>query len=193
MLYAAARPQIRNGDAFSFRGTEESSRRIMAMTDGDVSHVGLAYWLRDSGMLTRDRLCVLEAWEDGVHLRPLTITVDEYLREGGLVWWHPLSPQAELSGCELAGHALDHWGRPYPEKADMLAVKSSLVRFFMRLFGRTPCDTTIHCSQLIAHALEECGVMLDKDAFQYSPHDVVRLRIFNRRIDLQFEPSDFTR
>ena len=80
MLYSEVRQHIKNGDLIAFKGKTLLSKLIKLVTHGDVTHVGVAYWLHN-------RLLILEAREGyGVSLRALSRCLPFYWVPTHIKW-----------------------------------------------------------------------------------------------------------
>ena len=148
--YANLRPHILTGDLIeTAQNTGVISPGIRLVTCQRVSHSALV--LRLKGYNPEDDLFVLEAWNDGIRIRRLSVLV----AQSDHVIWHPLVGVDQAMRDKAAGWMLARlgkepdgtWGYGWFD-----AVRAG--------FGLEPMDESrLICSECIAFAWHHCGVL----------------------------------
>lgn len=69
--YNILRSSIKTGDLVLFRGTKPLARIIQRVDKAYYNHVGVAYWIGD-------RLFIIDAWDNGTELVPMSRRMDVY-------------------------------------------------------------------------------------------------------------------
>jgi len=169
MKYSQAESEIKNGDVLTFAGDWLVSKLIRYWTKQEVSHVGLALWLR-FGTETEDRLCVLESMEPiGTRIIPLKLA----LKSSSKVYWQKLKSEEPN---EILGWAISQWGRKYASWAQFLSFISPTFRRTRKLLGYpTKVGTGFHCAEFVSEALnfgkclalKESALMFPGDLWDY--------------------------
>lgn len=149
--YPTLRPKIQTGDLIEVASdTGIISPGIRLVTGQDVSHSAMVIRLR--GYNHDDDLMVLEAWNNGIRTRRLSVLVADYNR----VYWHPLHGVDQAMRDKAAGWMLARVGK----EPDGLwgydwvgAAQAGL--------GSTPMDSArLFCSEAVAFAWFWAGILV---------------------------------
>ncbi len=170
----------RPGDVLAFSGHAAFSKVIKMVTRSSVSHVAIiAAGGKPQPMIT-------EATGQGVILSGMK---DAVLNYPGEVWWLKLKRlvRKDVDIAKLVEFLSEHLGKPY----DMpQAVKSSLDKIDA-LHGplwNKEDFSAFFCSELVAGALEACGVVGSLNASETTPIDVCRFAVYDNYFQLKGKP-----
>ena len=173
--YAELRPHLQTGDVVAFGGTSFVSHVIKRATNSEVSHVGMVARFCPYNMPSIDFMALLEsttlmAGRSGVFASALS----ERLRSfDGPVWILSLSDEARARSHNkpesVGAFVLRCLGLGY-DKLQAVLSAGKLNR---------EDDNLFFCSELIARAFEECGVLGEMNASNVTPADLCALPIFS--------------
>ena len=167
--------EIKNGDVIAFQGGWLLSKLIKWWTRQEVTHVGLAMWLKPSED-AEPRLCILEAALDGIRLVPLDVILEQQGKNK--VYWCGLKD--EEVGKQVLGYALETWGRPYARFWQFVIIAFPYLR---KAFNKPldNDDTRFHCSEIVSRSFERAGYKLDKVPALTTPGDIFTKDWFYRK------------
>jgi hypothetical protein len=173
--YKAIRDKIQPGDIVAFAGTSPMSKTIMAFTKCNVSHLAIVFEskvLFEGAAQPGKVVDIFEANQTytkadgtelvGVHRSRMSNRVKYY---PGQMWLLPLniSERRKIDLAKMVDFLLTVEGTPY----DVPQAISSLS-------GINPKDyDKFFCSELVAAALQEGGIMQGVNPSQMTPKDVI--------------------
>jgi hypothetical protein len=174
MTFKELLKRAKTGDVISYRGSGVAAWLVRWWTRTDVAHVGFAIWLR-FGTETEDRLCLLHSHPlGGINIVPVSETL------GGRVYHQATKERGE----EAVGYALSQWGKRYASPWQFALMLSPWLREKWQVLGfDLRSDGKLHCSQLVAEALEFAmpGHIQPKPSAEMTPIDIVRLTVLGPR------------
>lgn len=165
---------IETGDILAFKGTGIFSWLIRIYTKSEISHIGIAIWIRH-------RLCVIEAKEGrGVRLIPLNKCKNIY---------KVFHLTREINGVKVAEFCLNHWGAEYSNWYQFLILGSRVIRFLRQCLGRGPDYDSgkWFCSELVARALASGGYVSSKHPSLTTPADICKYHCLDEGIKIAVE------
>ncbi len=181
MNYLAVRQNIKTGDILSCCGTAWYSKLIQRFTGSEITHTGIAIWVKFPQDILPDRLCILEAHLlKGVQLQLLSNALtSDYWKNGGKVYWQSLCDPS-ISGDAVASFALNNWSKDY------MKLRHFAIAGFYRYMDWSPriADDRVHCSQLVTKALKQAGFTYEKNPSITTPGDVSRFDCLSSKISL---------
>lgn len=183
--FAEVAGQIRDGDLIAFSGRAWISMAIRWSTDSDLSHLGLAVWVKFAAE-NRYHLCCIESTKPyGVRILPLYLLLEDCAAENARVYWQPLRDPS-VSGKDVVREAIALWGKNYPPTSQLVLAGFRHVRWlYERLFGEVDrYPDSYHCSELVGAALEGAGVRLDRTPALCSPSYLSGLPVWGERTEV---------
>lgn len=187
VLYQDARPIMKAGDVIAFSGKGQFSEIIKWATRAPVSHVGVILQSKlvidgdlQSGIFNQ----IIESTSlngfSGVSISRLSDRLDTY---DGEIWWLPLhKDKADAMDKKKFYDFLIHQNRKkydtpqaimsaldYLDKIPIAGMATHNVEDFSRFF----------CSELVAAALEQAGVISRINASEVTPIDLCAFKIFD--------------
>lgn len=180
--YADVRDRIRPGDLIAFGGTSPTCELIKRVTESSVSHVGVVlhpeWWTEGPSW---PEICdrFMEATPRGMKIAHLGRRVKRY---DGTLWWLPLSDAARQQMDLEAFHSFLHEQKDKPYDVAQ-AIKSGLDMLdanplLRRMTYNVEDLSSLFCSELVAAALEACGVIGRLNASEVTPIDLCRFAIY---------------
>ncbi|WP_243375276.1 hypothetical protein [Geotalea sp. SG265] len=186
ITYEEAREKMQPGDVIAFSGKGNVSEVIKLFTKSEVSHVGVVYktkQINDSDpnryINTLMESTSLEGFS-GVIMTRLSDRIRDY---DGNLWWLPLSQvsRSNLNVTKFFDFLVKQEGKAYDTKQ---AIKSALDALdntpFLRGTTYNKEDfSKFFCSELVAAALEEAGVINNVNASEVTPIDLCNFNIYD--------------
>lgn len=178
MKYKEVRNQMKPGDLLAFGGDGVISNIIKVTTNSPVSHVGV---ILQSNIPTLDGYFINQVIEStsledgfaGVKINRVSDHIRDY---DGSIWWYPMNK--EFDQGVFFSFLLDQVGKPYDAPQAILSAidfvpdsKEDLDKLF--------------CSELIAAAYEQVGIIGEINASEQTPVDVCNMDIFDNPISLR--------
>lgn len=186
MNYKDVRNLIKTGDIFSCSGTAMYSKLIKAWTHDEITHTGIAVWVRFPQDEIPDRLCILQAHIfKGVQLGLLSnVLTNDYWKYNGKVYWQKLN---NINGDNVASFALANWSKAYPSLYQFVIAGSKLVQAIRTATGRSLNinPEKFHCSELATRALIDAGFYYAYDPAVTTPSDVSKFSCLGPKVLLE--------
>lgn len=180
--YADVCDRIRPGDVIAFGGTSPTCELIKRVTDSNVSHVGVVlHPERLTGAPSRREASdhFMEATPRGMRIAQLSRRIGHY---EGKLWWLPLDTavRQRMDLEQFHEFLLAQKDKPYDvaqairSGLDMLDADPLLKRATYNVEDLS----SLFCSELVAAALEACGVIAHLNASEVTPIDLCRFAIY---------------
>lgn len=182
MKYSKARGAIKTGDVLAFRGHWLISKLICWWSGSDVSHVGLAVWLKFD--YDKDEtLCLIEAMDGlGVRITPLSQALEKYWEHGGKAYWLQTDSHVAFNAVKFAQ---EHWDESYVSLYQILLAASPKLQFLRGWRGAGSNLDGWHCSELVTRSLMTVGHEPTKLPEYTTPGDVMRFACLRNRVELE--------
>lgn len=186
ITYEEARAKMQPGDVIAFSGKGNVSEVIKLFTKSEVSHVGVVYKTKQVNDLDPDRYMnmLMESTSldnfSGVIMTRMSDRIKDY---DGNLWWLPLSQasRSKLDITKFFDFLVKQEGKAYDTKQ---AIKSSLDALdnapFLRGTTYNKEDfSKFFCSELVAAALEDAGVINNINSSEVTPIDLCTFNIYD--------------
>lgn len=181
--YPDVRSLMKPGDVIAFGGKGQLSDIIKWATRAPVSHVGVIFTTRatydapdaDRYMVNVIESTTLAGAEPGVQVSQLSTRLKAY---DGQVWWLPLRDDVRATRFDerrFFDFLLAQKGKGYDYKQ---AIGSGLDLCDFAGLENTEDFERFFCSELVAAALEEAGVVVGVNASEITPIDLCRWPIY---------------
>lgn len=185
ITYEEARDKMQPGDVIAFSGKGNVSEIIKLFTKSGVSHVGVVYKTKQVNDSDPNRYMntLMESTSlDGFSGVIMTLLSDRIKHYDGNLWWLPLS-QASRNKLDLAkffDFLVKQEGKAYDTKQ---AIKSALdalddAPFLKDITYNKEDFSKFFCSELVAAALEDAGVIRNVNSSEVTPIDLCTFRIY---------------
>lgn len=174
---------VKAGDVIAFSGDTPVSKLIKYVTRSNVSHVGIVVEPCDVCDHCGSKKQLFEAHYSGVATSCLKCRIEKAIEDDVTVraiWWLPLRKKLnhrQLKGLNEFLHEYNHREYDY-----LQAMQSAFDKFDPNAFTYATEDfDKLFCSELVAAAFEQIGVIKKINASEVTPIDICRLKVYTRR------------
>lgn len=186
ITYEEARDKMQPGDVIAFSGKGNVSEVIKLFTKSEVSHVGVVYKTKQVNDASPNRYMntLMESTSlegfSGVVMTRLSDRIREY---DGNLWWLPLSQasRSQMDSMKFFDFLVKQEGKAYDTKQ---AIKSALdalddIPFLRDATYNKEDFSKFFCSELVAAALEDAGVINNINSSEVTPIDLCSFNIYD--------------
>ena len=176
MPYKEARKLMRPGDVIAFGGDSLLSKAIQTVTKSPVSHVGIIMQTEISDGIFVNQIIESNGKKKGntgVQVWRMSERVEEY---DGNIWWLPMFVNFDRK--KFIGFCLSQVGKKY----DAPQAIGSAIDF---LPDQQEDLDKLYCSELVAAALENAGILKNINASEMTPADVVNFDIYKAPVQIK--------
>jgi len=179
--YKEARKLMKPGDVIAFGGEGFLSSVIQDVTDSPVSHVGIIMQTEVSGDTFVNHIIESGGKRKGmvgVEISRMSERVEEY---DGSIWWLPMFINFDRK--KFVGFCLNQVGKKY----DLPQAIGSALDTFQ---DQEEDISKLFCSELVAAALEHVGILININASEMTPADVVGFDIYKAPVQIKGELTE---
>lgn len=185
MTYEEARKLMEPGDVIAFSGKGNISEVIKLFTKSAVSHVGVVFQTKQVNDPDPDRFMntLMESNSlDAASGVVMTRLSDRVCNYDGKLWWLPLSKEVRkrMDLRTFFDFLVKQEGKAYDTKQAIKCALDELddVPFLKALTYNKEDFSKFFCSELVAAALEDAGVINNINASEVTPIDLCSFNIY---------------
>ena len=178
MPYKEARKLMKPGDVIAFGGKGVLSSLIQTVTHSPVSHVSIIMQTEISNGVFVNQIIESngkKGGNTGVQVSRMSERLEGY---DGNIWWLPVFVNFDRK--KFVGFCLNQVGKKY----DAPQAIGSAIDF---LPDQQEDLDKLYCSELVAAALENAGILENINASEMTPADVVNFDIYKAPVQIKGE------